>query len=188
MDQTQGRFLGMCLVPKHRDQMTVPKHSDRLLEVRILRDEGGETHIIRWVDGAPSDVNAILTQINRSKEQFLSNKFQMLVTTLYEEQGGIVLTNARKKFEFVTTSECTVEKLSELYCNRALCTRLLSVHCTRFAVRDLRRERETEFDVEEQGRITQLSQAFQRGTKVSGQVVNTRVLERPDKWDGRKRA
>ena len=80
--------------------MPVPKHSDRLLEVTVLRDE---THTIRWVDGAASDVNAILTQINRSNEQLLSNKFLMLVTTLYEEQLGIVLTNARKKFAFVTT-------------------------------------------------------------------------------------
>ena len=64
-----------------------------------------------------------------------------------------------------------------------------SCQCTLHKVRGegLEGERETEFDVEEQGRITQLSQAFQRGTKVSGQVVNTRVLERPDKWDGRKR-
>ena len=189
MDQNQGRFLGMCLDPKHRDQMPVPKHSDRLLVVRVLRDEGGETHIIRWFDGAASDVNAILTQINRSKEQSLSNKFQMLVTTLYEEKSDIVLTKARKKFEFVTTSERTVEKLSEWYCNRALCTHLVSLHCTRFALKDLRtkRERESSMSKNKAGSRS-LSQAFQRETRVSGQVVNTRVLERPDKWDGRKRA
>ena len=40
---------------------------------------------------------------------------------------------------------------------------------------------------EAQGRITQLGQAFQRGTRVSGQAVDTRVFERPDKWNGRKK-
>ena len=34
-----------------------------------------------------------------------------------------------------------------------------------------------------QGRITQLSQTLQQGTKVSGQVIDTRVLWKWDTWD-----
>ena len=71
----------------------------------------------------------------------MSNKFQMLVTALYEEQCGIVLINDREKFELVQNSACTVEKLREWSCNRDSCTHLVSVHYTRFAVRDLRGER-----------------------------------------------
>ena len=41
---------------------------------------------------------------------------------------------------------------------------------------------------EAQGRITQLSQTFQQGTKVSGQVIDTRVLGKLDKWDGSEKA
>ena len=96
-----------------------------------------------WVDGAKDHVSATLAQINRYKEQFVSNKFQTLVITLYEEQCGIVLISTEKKFEFVTTSDCTIEKLRERYCNTDVCTHLVSVHCTRFAVRNLRRERES---------------------------------------------
>ena len=57
MDENRGWFLGMCLVPKRSGQTPVPKHTDRLLEVRVLRDEDvgsmalwnwefDETHII----------------------------------------------------------------------------------------------------------------------------------------------
>ena len=81
--------------------------------VRVLRDEDVgsvalwnceccETYITRWVDEAAGDVSAMLTQIQRHKEQFVSNKFQMLVTTLYEEQCGIVLINAILTSELVT--------------------------------------------------------------------------------------
>ena len=105
-----------------------------------------ETYIIRWADDTVSYVSAMLTQIDRYKEQFVSIKFQWLVTTLYEEQGGIdesnEIDNAGKKCEFVTTSECTVGKLRELCRNRDL--RKMSVHWTRFAMKDLRRERERE--------------------------------------------
>ena len=86
MDENRGRFLGMCLVPNQRGQMPPPKHSDQLLEVRVLRDEDvgsvalwnwerGETYITRWVYGAAGDVSAMLTQIDRYEEQFVSNKF-----------------------------------------------------------------------------------------------------------------
>ena len=107
------------------------------------------------------------------------NRLKRHATTLYKEQGGIVLIKAGKTSEFVTTSECTVEKLREWYCNRDLRKK-----CTLHKVRGEGPE-EREFDGEAQGRTTQLSQAFQRGTRVSGQVVVIRVLERPDKWDGR---
>ena len=74
-----------------------------------------ETYIIRWPDDTVSYVSAMLTQIDRYKEQFVSSKFQWIVTTLYEEQGGIDESNesdnAGKKCEFVTTSERTVGKL-----------------------------------------------------------------------------
>ena len=43
----------------------------------------------------------MLTQNNRSKEQFVSIKFQEFVTTLCKEQGGMVLINSRNKCEFV---------------------------------------------------------------------------------------
>ena len=62
--------------------------------------------------------------------------------TLCKEQGGIVPINARKKYEFVKTSECATEKLREWYCNRA--SHKMGIHHTRFAVKDLRRERERE--------------------------------------------
>ena len=39
LDETRGRFLGMCLVPKHSDQIPVPGYSDKVVEVRVLRDE-----------------------------------------------------------------------------------------------------------------------------------------------------
>ena len=45
--------------------------------------------------------------------------------------------------------------------------------------------------VEAQTRITQLDQAFQQGRRpgiAAGQVVDTRVLGRPDKWDGSEKA
>ena len=44
-----------------------------------------------------SDVTAMPTQIDRYKGQFVSNKFQMLVTVLYEMQYVIVLINARER-------------------------------------------------------------------------------------------
>ena len=37
---------------------------------------------------------------------------------------------------------------------------------------------------EAQVRITQQGQAFQQRTRANGQVVDTRVLGKPDKWDG----
>ena len=45
--------------------------------------------------------------------------------------------------------------------------------------------------VEAQTRITQLDQALQQGGRLgtaAGQVVDTRVLGRPDKWDGSEKA
>ena len=42
--------------------------------------------------------------------------------------------------------------------------------------------------VEAQTRITQLDQALQQGGRLGGQVVDTRVLRRPDKWDGSEKA
>ena len=83
-------------------------------------------------DGANDGVSAMQTQINRSKEQFVSIKFQKLVITLCKEQGRIVLINARKEYELVKTSECASEKLREWYCNRDSHT--MSIHHTRFAV------------------------------------------------------
>ena len=41
---------------------------------------------------------------------------------------------------------------------------------------------------EAQGRITQLSQTAQQGTRATGQVVDTRVLGKPDKCDGSEKA
>ena len=41
---------------------------------------------------------------------------------------------------------------------------------------------------EAQGRIAQLTQTFQQGTRVSGQVVDTRVLRKSDKWDGSQKS
>ena len=41
---------------------------------------------------------------------------------------------------------------------------------------------------ETQGRITQLSQTFQQGAEGSGQVIDTLVLGKPDKWDGSEKA
>ena len=96
----------------------------------------------------------MLTQIDRYKEQFVSIKLQRLVTTSYKERCGFVLINAGKKSEFVTTSECTVEKLREWYCNR------FAQECTLHKVRGEGPE-ERKFDGEAQGRISQLSQAFQ---------------------------
>ena len=124
-------------------------------------------------DGANDGVSAMLTQINRSKEQVAPIKFQKLVITLCKEQGGIVLINARKEFEFVKTSECASEKLREWCCNRD--SHKMSIHHTRFAVKDPRREKKF---AGEQGRITELSHAFQRGTRMIGQVVHTCVLEK----------
>ena len=60
--------------------MPVPKLSDLQQQVRVLRDEDVgsvaswnweccETDIIRWVYDAPGDVSAMLTQIDRYKEQ-----------------------------------------------------------------------------------------------------------------------
>ena len=119
MDENRGRFLGMCFFPRHRDQMSVTKHSGQFLEVRVVREEDvgsvalwnmerDETYIMEWVDDAASDVRAMLTSIDRYEEQFVWYKFQMLVTVLNEEQCGIVLINDRKKFEFVQSSECTL--------------------------------------------------------------------------------
>ena len=150
MDKNRGRFLGKCLVS--RTQRPVPKHSDRLLEVRVLRDEDvesvalwnwerDENCIIRWVDDAASDESAMLTKIDRYEEQFVFNKFQRLVTTVHEEQSGIVFINAREKIEFGQNPECTVVTLRDCYCNRDSCTHLVSVHCRRFAVKDERKER-----------------------------------------------
>ena len=45
--------------------------------------------------------------------------------------------------------------------------------------------------VEPQTKITQLDQALQQGGRLGaavGQVVDTRVLGRPDKWDGGEKA
>ena len=36
MDENQGRFHWMCLVPKHSDQVPVPGYSDQEMEVRVL--------------------------------------------------------------------------------------------------------------------------------------------------------
>ena len=47
-------------------------------------------------DGANDGVSAILTQINKSKELFVSIKFRKLVITLCKEQGGFVLINATR--------------------------------------------------------------------------------------------
>ena len=83
-------------------------------------------------DGANDSVSAMLTQIDKSKEQFVSIKFQKLVITLCKEQGGIVHINARKKYELVKASECASEKLREWYCNRD--SHKMSKNHTRFAV------------------------------------------------------
>ena len=64
------------------------------------------------LDGANDGVSAMLTQINRSKEQFVSIKFQKFVKTLCKEQGGSVHINARMEYEFVKTSECASEKVA----------------------------------------------------------------------------
>ena len=146
MDENRGRFLGVCLVPKH---------SDQVLEVRVPQDEDagsvalcnwerGETQITKRCrvmcdDDADREVNAMLTQISRSKEHFVSMKFQWLVTALCKEQGGIVRINTRKKFDFVQNPGCTFEKLREWYCN--IDSLRMSVHCTGFEVKDLRKER-----------------------------------------------
>ena len=37
---------------------------------------------------------------------------------------------------------------------------------------------------EAQSKITQLTHTCQQGTRATGQVVDTRVLGKPDKWDG----
>ena len=59
MDESRGWFLGMCLVPKHSDQIPVPKRNDPLLKVRVLQgDDVGsvalwncdETNITQWTD------------------------------------------------------------------------------------------------------------------------------------------
>ena len=42
--------------------------------------------------------------------------------------------------------------------------------------------------IEVQGRITQLDKAFQQGARSTGQVVDTRVLWRPDKLDDSEKA
>ena len=87
MDQSCGQFLGMYLVSKHCDQMPVPSHGDLLLKVRVMQDEDvwsvalwnfDETYILRWTDNTVSDVSAMLTQIDRYKEQFVSIKFRDL--------------------------------------------------------------------------------------------------------------
>ena len=55
------------------------------------------------------------------------------------KQGGIVLISARKKCDFVKTSEYASEKLREWYCNRD--SHKMSTHHPRFGVKDLRRAR-----------------------------------------------
>ena len=151
LSENRGQFIGRCFGTKHSDQKPVPKHSDKipvlgysdqLLEVRVLQDEDvGPLALGNWerdetsfdgFAGANDSVSAMLTQIDRSKEQFVSINFQKLVITLCKEKGGIVLTNARKKYEFVKTSECASEKLREWCCNRDSHT--MSIHHTRFAV------------------------------------------------------
>ena len=67
MDENRGRFLWMCLFPRHRDQMPVTRRAVRAEQV--------------------PDACEVLN----------------------EEQCGLVLVNDRKKFEFVQSSECTVE-------------------------------------------------------------------------------
>ena len=117
--------------------------------------ERDDTYIIRWVDGAARDVSAILTQIVRYKEQFVSNKFQMLVTVLYEEQCGIVRINDRKKFELVQNSA-----LRSSVIGVATEIRAPSCQCTSHKVRGEGPEERESSMAEAQGRITQMKKAF----------------------------
>ena len=78
-------------------------------------------------DDVADDVSGMLMQSSRFVKQSILIKPQRHATTLCKEQGGIVLLSARKKYEFVQNSRCTVQKLREWYCNRDLCTHPVSV-------------------------------------------------------------
>ena len=66
----------------------------------------------------------------------------------------------------------------------------VEIHGCRTSVANARRGAERAL-VEAQTRITQLDQALQQGGRLetaSGHLVDTRVLGRPDKWDGSEKA
>ena len=138
LDENRVRFLVMCRVPEQRLDSSAktqwppptsqsPARRGRW-SISMWNWEWCDTCIIRSVDGAASDVSAMLTQTDRYKEQFVSNKFQRCKITLEQWQCGIVLIKTGKRFQFVTTSQCIVAKLREWFWNRDLCAHFVTVH------------------------------------------------------------
>ena len=82
------------------------------------------------------DVSTILTQTDRDKEQFVSNKFQSCKIALHKWQCDIVHIKIERRFEFETTSKRIVAKLRERFRNRDMSAHFVSVHCTRFATKE----------------------------------------------------
>jgi len=91
LDLNRGRFLGMSIVQRPKDNLLEVKAVQNAGAVTLWNSEHYDTQItegcrLLWVDGAAGDVRAMLTQINRTNKQFISIKFQMPAATKHEER------------------------------------------------------------------------------------------------------